>query len=290
MPTRGRRRRRRSRAMMVGRDVALALRGVGASAGRAAAESRAPSATSPLLEVRDLTVAGARRADAVDGVSLRDRARRDPRHRRRRGQRADRAHRGDRRPARASTSAAIALGGARRHARSACASAATPGSRTSPRTATSAAWSSTTRRRQPDPRPAASTSRGAACSTRERIARNARAADRGVRHPAAGPDAAGARAVGRQPAEDRDRARDGRATSRCCSPRSRRAASTSAPSSSFTRSCASARDAGKAVLLVSADLAEVLALSDRIAVMYGGRIVAVAAARRGDAQTCSART
>jgi simple sugar transport system ATP-binding protein len=29
------------------------------------------------------------------------------------------------------------------------------------------------------------------------------------------------------------------------------------------------------VLLVSADLAEVLALSDRIAVMYGGRIVAL---------------
>jgi simple sugar transport system ATP-binding protein len=36
-----------------------------------------------------------------------------------------------------------------------------------------------------------------------------------------------------------------------------------------------ARDAGKAVLLVSADLAEVLALSDRVAVMYGGRIVTV---------------
>jgi general nucleoside transport system ATP-binding protein len=36
-----------------------------------------------------------------------------------------------------------------------------------------------------------------------------------------------------------------------------------------------ARDEGKAVLLVSADLAEVLALSDRIAVMYGGRIVAM---------------
>jgi simple sugar transport system ATP-binding protein len=34
-----------------------------------------------------------------------------------------------------------------------------------------------------------------------------------------------------------------------------------------------ARDQGKAVLLVSADLAEVLALSDRVAVMYGGRIV-----------------
>ncbi len=32
-----------------------------------------------------------------------------------------------------------------------------------------------------------------------------------------------------------------------------------------------ARDAGKAILLVSADLAEILALSDRIAVMYGGK-------------------
>ncbi len=35
-----------------------------------------------------------------------------------------------------------------------------------------------------------------------------------------------------------------------------------------------ARDAGKAILLVSAELSEVLALSDRVAVMYGGRIVA----------------
>ncbi len=36
-----------------------------------------------------------------------------------------------------------------------------------------------------------------------------------------------------------------------------------------------ARDAGKAVLLVSAELKEVLTLSDRIAVMYGGRLVAM---------------
>jgi len=36
-----------------------------------------------------------------------------------------------------------------------------------------------------------------------------------------------------------------------------------------------ARAAGKAILLVSADLAEILALSDRIAVMYGGRFAAV---------------
>jgi simple sugar transport system ATP-binding protein len=34
-----------------------------------------------------------------------------------------------------------------------------------------------------------------------------------------------------------------------------------------------ARDEGKAILLVSADLVEILALSDRVAVMYGGRIV-----------------
>jgi simple sugar transport system ATP-binding protein len=36
-----------------------------------------------------------------------------------------------------------------------------------------------------------------------------------------------------------------------------------------------ARNAGKGILLVSADLPEVLALSDRIAVMYGGRFVTI---------------
>jgi ABC-type uncharacterized transport system ATPase subunit len=36
-----------------------------------------------------------------------------------------------------------------------------------------------------------------------------------------------------------------------------------------------ARDAGKAILLVSAELREVLALADRVAVMYGGRFVTV---------------
>ena len=42
-----------------------------------------------------------------------------------------------------------------------------------------------------------------------------------------------------------------------------------------------ARAAGQAILLVSADLAEILALSDRVAVMYGGRIVTTMA--RADA-------
>ena len=39
------------------------------------------------------------------------------------------------------------------------------------------------------------------------------------------------------------------------------------------RTLISARDAGKVILLVSADLNEILSLSDRIAVMYGGKIV-----------------
>jgi simple sugar transport system ATP-binding protein len=45
-----------------------------------------------------------------------------------------------------------------------------------------------------------------------------------------------------------------------------------------------ARAAGKAILLVSADLPEVLALSDRIAVMYGGRFVTVMPAREATAE------
>ena len=45
-----------------------------------------------------------------------------------------------------------------------------------------------------------------------------------------------------------------------------------------------ARDAGKAILLVSADLPEVLALSDRIAVMYGGQFVTIRPARECSAE------
>lgn len=45
-----------------------------------------------------------------------------------------------------------------------------------------------------------------------------------------------------------------------------------------------ARNEGKAILLVSADLPEVLALSDRIAVMYGGRFVTVMDASSASAE------
>lgn len=41
------------------------------------------------------------------------------------------------------------------------------------------------------------------------------------------------------------------------------------------RTLVEARDGGKAILLISADLNEILSLSDRIAVMYGGRIVKI---------------
>jgi simple sugar transport system ATP-binding protein len=43
-----------------------------------------------------------------------------------------------------------------------------------------------------------------------------------------------------------------------------------------------ARDAGKSILLVSAELNEVLALADRVAVMYRGRIAVILPARRAD--------
>ncbi len=46
-----------------------------------------------------------------------------------------------------------------------------------------------------------------------------------------------------------------------------------------------ARDAGKAILLVSADLAEILALSDRVAVMYGGKFVALLPRTAASAET-----
>ena len=51
-----------------------------------------------------------------------------------------------------------------------------------------------------------------------------------------------------------------------------------------------ARDAGKAILLVSADLAEILALSDRIAVMYGGKLVATCCRASRPAKTFSDRS
>ena len=99
---------------------------------------------------------------------------------------------------------------------------------------------------------------------------------------------AGRRALGRQPAEGDRR------------PRARRARSQLLIASQPTRGLdvgsiefihrriVAARDRGAAVLLVSAELDEILALSDRIAVMYQGRIVADARRRRGHARAAGA--
>ena len=45
------------------------------------------------------------------------------------------------------------------------------------------------------------------------------------------------------------------------------------------------RDAGKAILLVSVELDEIMSLSDRILVMFDGRIVAEIAQEDADEQT-----
>ena len=56
----------------------------------------------------------------------------------------------------------------------------------------------------------------------------------------------------------------------CSSPRRRRAGSTSARSRPSTRTCATRPATGMGVLLISEDLDEILALADRIVVMYEG--------------------
>ena len=107
-------------------------------------------------------------------------------------------------------------------------------------------------------------------------------ADRALRHPHL---RARMRAPARSPAATcRRRCSPARspATRRSCSPRSRRAASMSARPSSSTASSSTLRASGGAVLLISEDLEEIFALSDRIAVMYGGRIIADIPAARSD--------
>ena len=62
----------------------------------------------------------------------------------------------------------------------------------------------------------------------------------------------------------------------CCWPASPPAAWTSDRSSSCTREIVKQRDQGVAVIIVSSELDEIYALSDRIAVMYEGKIVGFA--------------
>ena len=88
-----------------------------------------------------------------------------------------------------------------------------------------------------------------------------------------GPGDAGAQPLRRQPPEARPRARVRRTTRSSSSSPSRRAASTSARSRRCTRTSATRRPKGVAILLMSEDLDEIRALADRILVMYEGEIV-----------------
>ena len=248
--------------LMVGRDVQLVVdRG----------ESQPGEST---LTVDGLQVNDDRGQRAVRACQLRDPGGRDPRHRRRRRERPGRARRGARRVAQAirrtvharwhATSPGIAAGASTR-----------PASRTSPPTATASVWCCHSRRRQPRPdrllpaafRPRHPPQRGRDPSTRP-------ARHQGVRHP--------------------HPIRDGVAPARSPAATSRRSSSPGSSAAIFKllvldqptrgldvgsiefihRRAIAKRDAGTAILLVSAELDEVLELSDRIAVMYRGEIVA----------------
>ena len=73
-----------------------------------------------------------------------------------------------------------------------------------------------------------------------------------------------------------------RASRACSSPPRRRAGSTSPRSRPCTRTCATPRATGMGVLLISEDLDEILALADRIVVMYEGAHRRRARRARGD--------
>ena len=88
-------------------------------------------------------------------------------------------------------------------------------------------------------------------------------------------------AVRRQPPAADPRPRDRVRSRGCWSPSSRRAASTSARSRRSTGCSSSDARAGAAILLISEELDEILALADRVDVMYEGRIVGLVPADAG---------
>ena len=94
---------------------------------------------------------------------------------------------------------------------------------------------------------------------------------RRARRPAEGPGGRRSRAATSRRSSSPARSR---ATPRCWWPRSPRAASTWARSSTSTGASSTERDEGRAILLVSLELEEVLSLSDRILVIFEGRIAA----------------
>ncbi len=104
------------------------------------------------------------------------------------------------------------------------------------------------------------------------IKKKRRGRNREIRHPPAEPDAEDRQFLGRQPAEDRAGARD-RARSGSASGRSADARRRYRRIEFIHRRIVEMRDAGKGILLVSVELDEIRALSDRVLVMFDGKIV-----------------
>ena len=122
-------------------------------------------------------------------------------------------------------------------------------------------------------RTATATCRAGPFLRRRRIAQRARRAHRALRRAGAGPGDAGARSSRAATCRRSCWRASSPASRACSSPRRRRAASTSAPSRRCTSSCATRPRAASAVLLITEDLDEMLALADRVLVMYEGAIV-----------------
>ena len=256
--------------MMVGREVVLSIDKADAT----------PAET--VLTITDLHVKDDRDLGAVNGFTLEVRAGEIVGVAGRRGQRPARARRGPRRDAQ---------GRVRPDDRSATSTSPRPtrtrpttrASATSPRTARSTASSpptpspttscSTSSTRRPTPR--------AACATSTRSSRTPR---RCATSSTSAPRAC-TRARDRCPAATSRRSSSPARcrSSRGCSWRpSPRVASTSGRSSSSTAASSTRATPGAAVLLVSAELDEILSLSDRIAVVHGGKVVAEMPGRGAD--------
>ena len=248
-----------------GRPRRRAARREGAVDARATSCSRSRTCTS--LDDRKL--------EAVRGVSLDVQRGRDRRHRRRRRQRPARARRGDRRPAapdggHRSRSRARDITHADPRATDRRRRVARPRGPAAPRTRARVRPRREHRARRPRARHRIAST---GILDREAMAETAREAHRRLRRPHARPSTC-TPATCRAATSRRSCSRASSAATRSCSSRrSRRAGSTSAPSSSCTGGSSRERDAGKGVLLVSMELEEVMSLSDRILVMYEGRIV-----------------